>query len=155
MGNPDDERTVINVKGVSVQAWEKAKRAAHKQGQPMGAWLSRAAEHLASLEDGPRELPPLPPANPSSLASANLGREMGNPSSLPIESLGALMQGIAAVAAATGTAPAKSNLRRLYALADDHVRDASGLPPRTVRGQAAGKAAGQSLLISGKAEREG
>lgn len=146
MDNLQDEKTVINVKGVSVQAWEKAKRAAAKQGQPMGLWLSRAAEHLANLEDGPREFLPSQPAN--------LEPKSGNPSSLPVEGLGVLMQGIAAVAAATGTAPAKSNLRRLYALADDHVRDASGLPPRPVRVPASGKAAGQSLLISGKAERE-
>ena len=121
MANPEDERTVINVKGVSVEAWEIAKKAANKQGEPMGTWLSRAARTQANLEDGPRELPPLP--------VANLGRNSGNPSLLPIEQLGALMQGMAALSAATGTPPAKGVTRRAYALVDDHIRDASGLRP--------------------------
>lgn len=144
MDGPDDEKTVINVKGMSLRAWERAKKAASKQDETMGAWLARAVDHLANLEDGPRELPPLPPAN--------LEPKTGNPSSLPVEGLGALMQGIAAVSAATGIVPAKSNVRRLYALADDAVREAGGMSPRPVRVRAPGKAPGQSRLLSGKAE---
>ena len=147
MDNPDDEKTVINVKGMSLRAWEKAKRAASKQDQTMGAWLSRAVDHLANLEDGPREFAPVQPAN--------LEPKSGNPSSLPIEQLGLLMQGLAALSTATGTAPAKGNLRRLYTLADDHVREASGSPARPVRVRTSGKAFGQSRLLQGKADQDG
>lgn len=128
MGNPLDERTTINVKGVSVTAWERAKKAANKQDETMGTWLSRAAEHLANLEDGPREFPPM-------VTPANLPLEMGNPppAPAPVENLGQLMQGMAALAAATGTPPAKADTRRLYALVDDRVRQARGQPPRPVR----------------------
>jgi len=143
MGNPLDERTTINVKGMSVSSWERAKNAAKRQDESMGAWLSRAAEHLANLEDGPRELPPMAPGNPAP--------EMGNPTPAPVEGLGVLMQGMAALAAATGTTPAKADTRRLYALVDDQVRQARGLPPRPVRRRQGGLANGQSLLENGKA----
>ena len=43
------------------------------------------------------------------------------------------MQGMAALAAATGTPPAKADTRQLYALVDDQVRQARGQPPRPVR----------------------
>lgn len=109
----------------------------------MGSWLSRAADHLANLEDGPREIPPSMPAN--------LVSEMGNPVPAPVEGLGVLMQGMAALAGVTGTTPAKADTRRLYALVDDQVRQARGLPPRPVRRRNPGKAAGQSLLENGKA----
>ena len=147
MGNPLDERTTINVKSISVSAWERAKNAAKRQDESMGSWLSRASEHLANLEDGPRELPPL--------ASANPPPEMGNPTPAPVEGLGVLMQGMAALAAATGTAPAKADTRRLYALVDDQVRQARGLPPRPVRRRQGGLAGGQSLLENGKATLPG
>lgn len=143
MDNPQDEKTVINVKGVSVQIWEKAKRAANKQGQPMGVWLSRAADHLANLEDGPREFPPDVSANPEP--------KTGNPSGMASDHLAGLMQGMAALVAATGMAPSKAVVRTAYRLMDAQVREASGLPPRPVR-IAAGKASGQSLLLDGKAD---
>lgn len=151
MGNPSDERTTINVKGMSVSSWERAKKSAAKQDESMGAWLTRAVEQLANLEDGPREFPPMPPANPAP--------ESGNPPALaasgaPVEGLGLgqLMQGMAALAAATGTPPARSDTRRLYALVDDQVRQARGMPPRPVRRRQGGLAAGQSLLENGKAD---
>ena len=149
MGNPSDERTTINVKGMSVSSWERAKKAAGKQDEGMGAWLTRAVEHLANLEDGPREFPPMAPANPAP--------ELGNPTEpvaprAPVEGLGQLMQGMAALAHATGTPPAKADTRRLYALVDDQVRQARGMPPRPVRRRQGGLAAGQSLLENGKAD---
>ena len=49
MGNLSDERTTINVKGMSVSSWERAKKAAGKQDESMGAWLTRAVEHLAYI----------------------------------------------------------------------------------------------------------
>lgn len=149
MGNPSDERTTINVKGMSVSSWERAKKAAAKQDESMGVWLTRAVEHLANLEDGPREFLPMAPANPAP--------ESGNPPALaasraPVEGLGQLMQGLAALTAATGTPPAKADTRRLYALVDDQVRQARGMPPRPVRRRQGRLAAGQSLLESGKAD---
>lgn len=139
----DDGKTTINVKSVSVAAWERAKSSALKQGETMGAWVSRALNQLADDEAGPREFPPSP-ANPSP-------REVkpdSSGASVSMADVAVLMQGIAAVAAATGQPPAKADLRRAYGLADELVRDARGIPrkPRIV-----GKAIGQSLLLEGKA----
>jgi len=67
MDNPDDKRITINVKGVSEKAWETAKKAALKQNETMGSWLSRAIPHLANLEAGPREFPPERLANPETI----------------------------------------------------------------------------------------
>jgi hypothetical protein len=70
MGNPssDDEKTTINVKGVNAGSWEQAKRAAHRAGDSMGAWLSRACDQLAKSESGDRLILP-----------SNPGKEVGNP----------------------------------------------------------------------------
>ncbi len=143
MDNPDDEKTTINVKSVSAAAWERAKSSATKQGETMGAWLSRAINRLADSEAGPREFPP---------SLANPAPEMVKPDSpsVPVSpvDLATLMQGMASLASATGVPPAKADVRRAYGLADDLVRDARGIPrkPRIV-----GKARGQSLLESSKA----
>lgn len=142
MDNPDDRNTVINVKGVSVKAWERAKTAAAKQDETMGAWLSRAINQLVDREAGPREFPPVPMANHRS--------EMVKPPGLPAPELAELMQGMAALATATGTNPAKVDVRRAYAAVDDLVREARGMPPRPVR-RIAGKAGGQALSLDGKA----
>ena len=88
---------------------------------------------------------------------ANPTPELGNPTGpvaprAPVEGLGQLMQGLAALAAVTGTPPAKADTRRLYALVDDQVRQARGMPPRPVRRRQGGLAAGQSLLENGKAD---
>jgi hypothetical protein len=125
MANPDDEKTTINVKGVSAKAWERAKNAAKKQDETMGDWLSRAANHLADREAGPREFPPA--------LQANLPPEMVKPPSLTAPELAGLMQGMAALATATNIPPAKTDVRRAYALVDEHVREARGMPPRPVR----------------------
>jgi hypothetical protein len=119
MANPDDEKTTINVKGVSEKAWERAKNAARKQDETMGDWLSRAANHLADKEAGPREFPPV--------QQVNLRPEMVKPTGLSAPELTDLMQGLAALATATGTPPAKANLRRIYALVDEHVLEACGM----------------------------
>lgn len=144
MDNPEGDKTTINVKAVSARSWERAKASAIKQGQTMGAWLSRAIDQLADAEAGPREFPPVKPA-------ANPAVETGNPGQAPGMTAGELadlMRGVAALATASGTSPAKADLRRAYGLADELVREARGLPrkPRPV-----GKAAGQSLLENGKA----
>lgn len=144
MDNPEGDKTTINVKAVSARSWERAKASAIKQGQTMGAWLSRAIDQLADAEAGPREFPP---ANPA----ANLAAQGGNPGQAPGMTAGELadlMRGVAALATASGTSPAKADLRRAYGLADELVREARGLPrkPRPV-----GKAVGQSLLENGKA----
>ena len=146
----DDGKTTINVKAVSARAWERAKGAAVKQGETMGAWLSRAINQLADGEAGPREFPParVPPVEP---VRPGPGLAAHGPASALVSpgELADVMQGMAALAAATGVAPAKSSVRRAYGLADDLVRDARGIPRRARRD---GKAGGQALLENGKAE---
>ena len=139
MVNPDDERATINVKGVAARAWERAKTAALKQDETMGVWLSRAIDYRADAEAGPREFPPANPAPKTVKPEAALAAEQ----------LADLMRGMAALATATSIAPAKADIRRVYRLADDLVRDARGMPPRKLR--IAGKAGWQSLLENGKA----
>ncbi len=157
MDNSGDERTTINVKGVLVKSWEQAKKAAHKQAQPMGVWLSRAADQLANLEDGPREFPSLAAANPE-LKSGNLSGPFGNPETMTPEQVAMMMQGFAssmqAMAALSAAGkPVPSGLRRAFRLADDQMRAAQGLPPAPVRVQPVrhGKAAGKTSLVGGKA----
>jgi hypothetical protein len=71
MGNPaDDEKTTINVKGVSASSWEQARKAAHRAGDSMGTWLSRACDQLAKLEAGDRLILP---GNPGK-EGANFGQ---------------------------------------------------------------------------------
>lgn len=54
---PEDEKIIVNVKGVSAKAWERAKIGSHKAGETLGQWLSRACEQLANLESGQRMFP--------------------------------------------------------------------------------------------------
>jgi hypothetical protein len=133
-----ETHTTINVKRVSVAAWEAAKAAAIRQGETMGAWLSRALATQAGMEAGPRELPPV-------------ARPAGNPELLPPEQLAGLLHGVAALAGSTGVSPAKADVRRAYRLADAMVREASGLPQRPVRARPAieadGKASGKEVSI--------
>jgi hypothetical protein len=57
MDNPTDERITVTVKGLSVTAWNEARMAATKTGEPMGVWLSRAIVEQANREAGrPREI---------------------------------------------------------------------------------------------------
>jgi len=51
LANPtDDSTTSINVKYVSISAWNKAKSAAALSGEMLGSWISRACERLADAE---------------------------------------------------------------------------------------------------------
>ena len=140
------ERTTINVKGVEVTQWNRAKVCAQRSAESMGEWLSRAVRQLADAEaSGPRELAPVQ-AGEAGLAAEAIP---GNPPSTSMSAgeLAGLMQGMATVTTATGIAPARADLRRAYGLADAMVRQAGGLPPRPTR---AGKAGGQSSLKIGQ-----
>jgi hypothetical protein len=64
MDKPPIERTTITVKGVAVDAWETARKAANKRGETQGEWLSRACLHLANLESGDAVLRPGKPDTP-------------------------------------------------------------------------------------------
>lgn len=128
MDNRADEKTTINVKSVSVAAWDRAKKAATKQGEAMGEWLSRAINQLADIEAGPREFPPAnPPVNQIS--------ETGNPVRFALSpaELSDLMHAQAALTTATGKLPAKADTGRAHALAAEMVRAAIGMPPKPLR----------------------
>lgn len=49
--------TIINVKGIKVEAWDQAKRAALRRGQTMGEWLSNACVQQANREQGDAVIP--------------------------------------------------------------------------------------------------
>ena len=68
----DDPRTVINVKAVSIAAWEKGKAAAAKADETMGTWLSRALNQLADREAGERYIPPAKPVKPDAVPGVDL-----------------------------------------------------------------------------------
>lgn len=134
--------TIINVKAVSADAWSRAKNAANRQGEAMGVWLSRAIAQLADREAAtPREFPPphLSGQEPDQISSPQ--------STMAAAELAGLMNAVSALAATTGTAPAKVLVRRAYALADDMVRDARGLPRKPLR---LGKAFRQALVEIGQ-----
>jgi hypothetical protein len=138
MANPGEETTIINVKSVSAAAWEKAKKAATKQGETLGEWLSRAITQVADREaEQPRELPPVKPSRPGTMPASEVSH---------------MMQAMAALAAATGRPPPKAITARAYRLADDLFRSEMGLPPNPVR--LSGLARRQSLLENGKASEE-
>jgi hypothetical protein len=135
----DDAKTIINVKGVSVEAWEAAKKAANKQDQTMGEWLTRALNHLANLEAGPREFLPIPAANPDP--------ETVNPNQAA--ALAALAT-LAPVLAGIGPKLTRQAASDVSALISGFAREARGLPPRA-KASRRGKADGQTLLENGKA----
>jgi hypothetical protein len=148
MGNPDQERTTINVKGVLVSAWETAKKAANKQNETMGSWLSRAIPHLANLEAGPREFPPVNPepnsANPSPAAY------VGPPIDV-LMAIVALSQEVRESAHAAGIDYPKSAARRHSAILRSAQLAVLGKPTRAQPRTLIGLASGQSLLKNGKA----
>lgn len=141
MANPNDVTTVINVKGVSVTAWDRARKMAQRNGETMGSWLSRAVSHLADMEDGPREFPP-----------GELVKQGGNPGqSISPEHLAGLMDALTRLSVATGVLPLKREVRLLQVTADATVREAQGLPPAPRR--LPGKAGGKERSEKGKAGR--
>lgn len=87
MDNPGGEKTTVNVKGVEVEAWNKARQAALKRAEPMGEWLSRAVVRQAEMErmdmivqpyvapepEAPRILAPEPAAGGLNDVAALLG----------------------------------------------------------------------------------
>jgi len=118
MANPEDEKTVINVIGVSAKARERANQErGKKQDETMHDWVSQAANHLDDRGSGRGFSPTL---------QANLRSEMVKPSGLTAPELAGLMQRMAALATATGTSPTKADVRRAYALVDHHGREARG-----------------------------
>ena len=121
MGNPDDGRTTINVKGVTREAWERARAAATKSGEAMGAWLSRAVDQLARLEAGPREFPPALAVKPTN--------NSGNP-----DADARLIDLLTAAATLSTACGGKlSAVPGLTALCAERVRSARGLPPLAAR----------------------
>jgi hypothetical protein len=119
MANPAAKKTIINVKGVDVQQWERAKTCANRSDETLGEWLSRAVKHLADMEEGGREFPPGVPDRP---------RQAMTP-----EQVAALMQATAALQTAAGRPVPQNSAAGLRAVADDLVRAARGLPPKAVK----------------------
>ena len=141
MGNP----TTINVKAVDFEAWDKARNSANKQGETMGIWLSRALITQVNLEAGPREFPPDSSANP--------GRKSANPPLTPeqltdrMNATAAMMQGLAAIKAATGKATGLRTVARALAAFEQRQIEAEGVPPARLVGKAIGKEYPPSLVI--------
>ena len=113
----------------------------------MGEWASRAFDKLADMEAADQVALPVKQSANSDAENGYTGKA----ASMTTGELADLMRGVAALAAASGTAPAKADTRRAFGLADDLVREARGMPPRLVRVRAPGKASGQTLLGDGKA----
>jgi hypothetical protein len=137
MDNPDDEKTIVNIKGVLKRSWERTKIAADRNDETLGAWVSRALDQLADRETGPREFPPAANLAANPPADARLGR------------LFDVMQHVGTLSAATGQPPPKRTVSRLYRLADEWSRAQSGMPPKVIRG--VGLANGKAGLETGKA----
>lgn len=140
MDNPEVKRTIINVKGMDAEQWERAKTAANRQDETMGEWLSRAVKHLADMEEGGREFGP--------------SERVSERKPLTAEQVAALMQAAAQLALATGKPAPKSHAHGLRAVVDDLTRQARGLPPKPVRTAVKPHAnqppqVGQSRLIEG------
>jgi hypothetical protein len=121
MGKPEVKRTIINVKGMDAEQWERAKLAANRQDETMGEWLSRAVKQLAAMEEGGREFGP---------------GERTERKPLTAEQVAALMQAAAQLALATGKPAPKSHAHGLRAVVDDLTRQARGLPPKPVKPRA-------------------
>jgi hypothetical protein len=47
-----DDLTIVTVKGMSVEAWKRGRKAAEKRDEMMGPWLSRAINLLADQQTG-------------------------------------------------------------------------------------------------------
>lgn len=131
------------INGFAVQTRRLAVGCAKRAGLTIGEWMDLAVHSQHRLDDGQHVFPPASGIKPASHPT--------KPSSLGTEQLADLMHGMAALAAATGTSPAKTDVRRAYHLVDAHIRDASGLPPRPRRARI-GRAFGQAALENGQAE---
>ena len=142
MANPDDDKTIINVKGVPKPAWELARRLAVQADEPMGMLLARAIQCLADQEEG-RVKPP-----------DNRTAKQGNPP-MTHEQLTERMKAVAMLAqanAANRQAHARigkhSPLGVAQALLVEAMMEAEGLPLTALPGKAAGQSkakSGQSL----------
>jgi hypothetical protein len=127
MDNPDDEKTIINVKAVSVGSWERAKKAAVKNGETLGSWVSRACDQLANLEAGERYIPP---ANRSFAAPANPANLPALP---PVD-----FSEVAAILVAMKEAglPVQKRIgQHVNALLNNRLRDVRGMPEERPRGR--------------------
>lgn len=137
MDNPDDEKTIVNIKSVFKRSWDRAKVAAERNDETLGAWVSRALDQLADRESGPREIlaDAKPPANPGP-----------DPR---LEQLFGMMRNISDLTAATGQKPPKHTVSRLYSMADAWSREQTGLAPKVIN--MSGLARGKAGLENGKA----
>lgn len=137
MDNPqDDDRTIINVKGVRKPAWEKAKRGSAQTGESMGTWLSGAIEIRAIHDASGIQSPGNPLANPSLTPDQLTAR---------IEAVAAYQQSVAALKMARARSIGNGALVAVQSSLEQHVIDVDGPPKR----QIAGKARGQDRLILG------
>ena len=118
--NPAVKTTIVNVKGVEVEAWEMAKDLSNRHDESLGSVVSRAIRQLHQIDRGPRELPPL--------VSANLIPKTANPDD---DGLVALLNAAAAIAASNERK--LSSVPGLTSLVAERVRAARGLPPLAPR----------------------
>jgi hypothetical protein len=134
MDNPEDERTIINVKGINIRSYEGAKKAANKAGETMGSWLSRAMDQLANLEAGERYIPPDNPANrPFGLAIANPANPDYLPALHPVD-----FREVATILMALKEAglPVQKRIgHHVNTLLNNRLREARGMPEEKARGR--------------------
>jgi hypothetical protein len=145
--NPDEERTIINVKAVNVRSYEGAKKAANKAGETMGSWLSRAMDQLANLESGERYI------LPDNLANRSHGLAVANPANLP-----ALppvdFREVAAIIMAMKEAglPVQKRIgHHVNVLLNNRLREVRGMPQEKARGRQFGISHGLTEAENGKA----
>jgi hypothetical protein len=110
MDKPPTDRTTVTVKGLSIEAWEQAKKAAIKRGETQGEWLGRACLHLANLESGDAVLAPGKPDHPPASAG-------------DLQAFAAVLQGMGTA----GVKPTKRVASKVNRLLD--LQLASALPP--------------------------
>ena len=146
MGNPDQDKTTINVKSVQASSWVRAKDAAAKADESMGAWLSRAADQLANLEAGDRLILK---GNPQPV-SGNPGNPVGPDETLAglLHGYGEALKGLAALAEA-GVGPTQAELKTLRGVVRHRARELAGMPQGPVRTRA-----GKAVNLDGQSQRE-
>lgn len=130
MADEPSDTITITVKSVPQATWERAKRAAMRQGETMGEWIARACEQLATREsEGPREIVPVRSGHPDQIAPPE------TPAPVDPMALVEIMKAAEAISQSSGVPVPTRLTRSIYALLGQAVRSARGPtrnPPRMI-----------------------